>query len=39
MHKRRRRGDETTPPRQSFEKIVNKNAIKAKIGDPSAIFS
>jgi hypothetical protein len=28
------RGDETAPPRQIFEKIRNKNAIKAKIGGP-----
>ncbi len=32
-------GDETAPPRQIFEKLVNKNAIKPKIGGPpQAIF-
>jgi hypothetical protein len=36
----RRRGYETAPPRQIFEKLVNKNAIKPKIGDlPLAIIS
>jgi len=29
-----RRGDERAPLRQSFEKLINKNAIKPKIGDP-----
>ncbi len=33
------KGDETAPPRQIFEKLVNKNAIKPKIGGPpQAIF-
>jgi hypothetical protein len=27
-------GYETAPPRQIFEKLVNKNAIKPKIGGP-----
>ncbi len=32
-------GYETAPPRQIFEKLVNKNAIKPKIGGPpAAIF-
>ncbi len=32
-------GYETAPPRQIFEKLVNKNAIKRKIGGPPlAIF-
>jgi hypothetical protein len=32
-------GYETAPPRQIFEKLVNKNAIKCKIGGPpQAIF-
>ena len=31
--------DDTTPPKQIFEKLVNKNAIiKPKIGGPLAIF-
>jgi hypothetical protein len=32
------KGDETAPPRQIFEKLVNKNAIKPKIGDPPGNF-
>jgi hypothetical protein len=34
------RGDETAPPypRQIFEKLVNKNAIKPKLGAPPGIF-
>ncbi len=32
-------GYETAPPRQIFKKLVNKNAIKCKIGGPPlAIF-
>jgi hypothetical protein len=34
-----RGGDETAPPRQIFEKLVNKNAIKPKIGGPPGNFS
>ncbi len=32
------RGDETAPPRQIFKKLVNKNAIKPKIGGPPRQF-
>ncbi len=32
------KGDETAPSRQIFEKLVNKNAIKPKIGEPLANF-
>jgi hypothetical protein len=32
-------GYETAPPRQIFEKLVNKNAIKRKKGGPPGIFS
>jgi hypothetical protein len=35
----RGRGDETaSPPRQIFKKLVNKNAIKPKIGGPPGNF-
>jgi hypothetical protein len=34
----RGKGDETAPPRQIFEKLVNKNAIKPKIGGPPGNF-
>jgi hypothetical protein len=32
-------GDETAPPRQIFEKLVNKNAINPKIGGPPQAIS
>jgi hypothetical protein len=32
------RGDETGPPRQIFEKLVNKNAIKPKMVYPLEIL-
>jgi hypothetical protein len=41
VHRCTQKGDEIAPPcppQQIFEKIVNKNPIKSKIGDPLAIL-